>query len=75
MSVIASRSLKFECKHCDKIYLHHYAHSQYRYPHCPDCKQAGLLLGRVEKGDVLRNPLEFASSYVRQTLHKLGKSH
>ena len=48
MSVIASRSLKFECKHCDKIYLHHYAHSQYRYPHCPDCKQAGLLLGRAE---------------------------
>ena len=75
MAVIPSSSLKFECKHCDKIYLHHYAHAQYRYPHCPDCKQAGLLLGRVEKEDLLRYPLEFASSYVRQTLHKLGKQH
>ena len=49
MSVLPSSSLKFECKHCDKIYLHHYANAQHRYPHCPDCKQAGLLLGRAEK--------------------------
>lgn len=75
MSVLPSSSLKFECKHCDKIYLHHYANAQHRYPHCPDCKQAGLLLGRAEKEDLLRYPFEFASSYVKQTLHMLGKQH
>lgn len=75
MSVMPSRSLKFECKLCDKIYLHHYPYGQHRYPHCPNCKQAGLLLGRAEKEDLLRYPLEFASSYVKRTWHKLNKAH
>ncbi len=67
MSLLTSKSLKFACHHCDKIYLQHYQDQQHRYPHCPDCQQAGLLLGLAE--------IEFASSYVKQTLHKLGKSH
>ena len=75
MSLLTSKSLKFACHHCDKIYLQHYQDQQHRYPHCPDCQQAGLLLGVAEAGDLLRHPFEFASSYIKQTWHKLGKSH
>ncbi|ENX14760.1 hypothetical protein F894_01126 [Acinetobacter sp. CIP 51.11] len=50
MSLLTSKSLKFECHHCDKIYLQHYKDQQHRYP---DCQQAGLLLGLAEAGDQL----------------------
>lgn len=75
MSVMPSKSLKFECTPCNKIYLQHYKHQQYRDLHCPSCHQAGLLLGLVEAKDFLRHPIKFASSYVKQTLHKRGKAH
>lgn len=73
MSVFPSRPMKFECKHCDKIYLHQYKHEQHRYPHCPHCRHAGLLLGLAEKEDLIRLPLDYASSYVKQTWHRLSK--
>ncbi len=73
MSVLSVRPMKFECQRCDKIYLHHYKPEQPYYPHCPHCQQAGLLLGMLEKEDLIRVPLDYASAYLKQTWHRLSK--
>lgn len=75
MSLLQSKPLKFKCQPCNKVYLHYYKPKQRQYPHCPSCKQAGSLLGSIEAEDLLRHPVEFVTSYIKQTLYKPGKSH
>lgn len=75
MSILLTKPLKFECTHCDKIYLHNLEHEQPKYPHCPNCQHAGLLLGVAETEDLVRHPVEFATSYVKQTWHMLSKAY
>lgn len=75
MSIILTKPLKFECTSCEKIYLHGLKQEQHNYPHCPHCHKAGLLLGLAEAEDFLRHPVDFATSYFKQTWHMLNKAH
>ena len=74
MSVTPYMPMKFECKHCHKIYLRQYENeTRKRYPDCPSCEQPGLLLGIAVLEDILKHPLSFARNYLKQTLHMLNK--
>ena len=68
--------MKFECIHCNKIYMHQYPTNAISfYPTCPDCEQAGLLLGTADTIDIVKHPKTFAKTLIKQISHKLGKSH
>lgn len=71
--VLLSLPMKFECAACNQSYLHPYSLDDHHYLDCPDCQQAGLLLGIVESEDVLHHPLQFMQSYMRML--KTAKLH
>ncbi|ANF81678.1 hypothetical protein A3K93_05430 [Acinetobacter sp. NCu2D-2] len=75
MSIQLTKPLKFECTDCDKIYLNGFTQEEHHYPNCPHCQKAGLLLGTAEVQDLVRYPLDYATSYFKQTLHMLSKAH
>ncbi|NNH87678.1 hypothetical protein HLH13_08140 [Acinetobacter sp. ANC 4279] len=68
--------MKFECTHCNKIYMYQYPTNTISfYPTCPACEQAGLLLGTADTIDIVKHPKTFAKTLIKQISHKLGKSH
>lgn len=74
MSVKPNIPMKFECAHCNKIYLGQYQHiMRPHYPDCPNCEQPGLLLGNAVIEDLFKHPFSFVQIYFKQTLHKLNK--
>ena len=63
MSVKPNMPIKFECAHCNKIYLGQYQHiMRPHYPDCPSCEQPGLLLGIAVIEDLLKHPLSFVQN-------------
>ncbi|MGE8540346.1 MAG: hypothetical protein ACN6NX_03520 [Acinetobacter sp.] len=72
-ATIFSLPIKFECTVCNQSYLHPYSLEDHHYPDCPDCQQAGLLMGIVESEDMLHHPLQFMHSYMRML--KAAKLH
>ncbi|AYA68743.1 hypothetical protein CDG62_10490 [Acinetobacter sp. WCHA55] len=76
MSVKPNIPMKFECAHCNKIYLGQYQHlMRPHYPDCPSCEQPGLLLGIAVIEDLVKHPFFFVQNYFKQTLRKLNKPH
>lgn len=76
MLIASKMPIKFECTHCNKIYMYQYhVNISAFYPECPDCKQAGLLLGTADPIDILKHPRTFAKSLFKQISYKLSKSH
>ncbi|AVH13923.1 hypothetical protein ABFP25_06490 [Acinetobacter indicus] len=77
MSILAQLPMKFECRQCNKLYLHQYQQEKRHYPHCPSCQKAGLLLGIAELQDLIKHPLIFAASFIKfkPSSHKLNTSH
>ncbi len=74
MSVKPNIPMKFECAHCNKIYLGQYQHiMRPHYPDCPNCEQPGLLLGIAVIGDTTQTPFFLCADLFKQTLHKLNK--
>ena len=60
----------------EKIYMHQYPTNAISfYPTCPDCEQAGLLLGTADTIDIVKHPKTFAKTLIKQISHKLGKAH
>ena len=58
MSVKPNIPMKFECAHCNKIYLDQYQHiMRPHYPDCPNCEQPGLLLGIAVIEDLFKHPV------------------
>lgn len=62
---LSALPMKFECTHCNQVYLHAYQQDDHHYPTCPECHKAGLLLGMTETEDFLRHPIVLISSYFR----------
>lgn len=76
MLIASKMPIKFECTHCNKIYMYRYYPTiRAFYPECPDCKQAGLLLGKADPIDILKYPQTFAKIFFKQISYKLSKSH
>lgn len=73
MPTVSNMPIKFECHHCQKIYMQKYsAEALVNYPHCPDCDTAGMLLGSVETEDILKHPVTFIKSFFNLPLLKQG---
>ena len=75
MSNLVQLPIKFECNHCQRIYLYHYANTPLHDPRCPDCQHTGLLMGVADKVDLFRYPMMLLNRIMKQSWHKLNKAH